>query len=259
VNVPDVEPGRPGDPVRLAGATVLLDGRPVLSGVDLTVARGEVVCVLGSNGAGKSTLVRAVVGLQPLASGELSLFGVPAARFHDRHRIGFVPQRVGAAAGVPATVHEVVLSGRLHAIPRWRRAGAADREAVDHALEVVQLAGFGDRSVDRLSGGQQQRVLIARALAGDADLLVLDEPTSGVDLDSQDVLTDALSHLVHHHDKAILLVAHELGPLRRIVDRAVVLQAGVVVHDGPVPDHTAHEEHTHAHAEPARSSPWGLR
>jgi zinc transport system ATP-binding protein len=248
--------------VRLRGGAVAHGRTPVLSGVDLRVDAGEVVAVLGANGAGKSTLVRAVVGLHPLAAGSLELFGVPAARLRERHRVGYVPQRVGATSGVPATVHEVVLSGRLHALRRFRRAGAQDREQVAHALEVVGLADLGRRPVAELSGGQQQRVLIARALVGDADLLVLDEPTSGVDLASQHALAAALDHLRTLHGKGVLLVAHELGPVRLVVSRAVVLRDGGVVHDGPLDqvgpdapypddDHTAHpehEEHAHAHA-----------
>ena len=242
----------------LRGGVVTYDGHAALSDVDLRVDPGEVVALLGPNGAGKSTLVRAVVGLQTLTAGSLELFGVPAARLRERHRVGYVPQRVGAASGVPATVHEVVLSGRLHALRRWRRAGADDREQVRHALGVVGLAELGDRPVEQLSGGQQQRVLIARALVGDADLLVLDEPTSGVDLASQEVLADALEHLVRDHGKAVLLVAHELGPVRAIVSRAAVLRDGRVVHDGPLPDDLAHEEHSHAHAE-VHEPLWGLR
>jgi zinc transport system ATP-binding protein len=244
-------------PVVLRAGSVVLDGRSVLNDVDLRVDLGEVVCVLGPNGAGKSTLVRVLMGLQPLTSGALTLFGEPAGPAALKHRIGYVPQRIGATSGVPATVNEVVLTGRLHLIKRWRRAGAADREAVEHALRVVHLEGFGDRLVDRLSGGQQQRVLIARALAADADLLVLDEPTSGVDVTSQEVLADALAHIVEEHAKSILLVAHELGPLRRIVTRAVVLRDGRVVHDGPLPEHSGLEEHSHPHAESV-DTVWGL-
>jgi zinc transport system ATP-binding protein len=237
--------------VDLRGGAVAHGATPVLAGVDLRIEAGEVVAVLGPNGAGKSTLVRAVVGLHPLSAGTLELFGTPAAKLRERHRVGYVPQRVGATSGVPATVHEVVLSGRLHALRRWRRATADDRDHVAHALEVVGLESFGDRPVGQLSGGQQQRVLIARALVGEADLLVLDEPTSGVDLASQEALAHALDHLRTLHGKGVLLVAHELGPVRPVVSRAVVLRDGGVVHDGPLPPAShapgLHEEHTHAH------------
>jgi zinc transport system ATP-binding protein len=244
--------------VALRGGAVGHGGTLVLSGVDLRVDAGEVVAILGPNGAGKSTLVRALVGLHPLAAGTLELFGTPAGRLRERHRVGYVPQRVGASSGVPATVHEVVLSGRLHALRRWRRATAEDREQVAHGLEVVGLSELGQHPVGQLSGGQQQRVLIARALVGDADLLVLDEPTSGVDLASQEALATALDHLRALHGKGVLLVAHELGPVRPVVTRAVVLRDGGVVHDGPLTagdacDRFAHEEHAHPHDDAERA------
>lgn len=227
--------------VSLTGGAVGHGGTPVLSQVDLEVRAGEVVAVLGPNGAGKSTLVRAIVGLHPLTAGRLALFGVPAAQLRERHRIGYVPQRVGAGSGVPATVTEVVLSGRLHALRRGRRPAAADRDHVRHALEVVGLADLHDRPVAHLSGGQQQRVLIARALVGDADLLVLDEPTSGIDTASQEALAEALAHLHLLHGKAVIMVAHELGAARSLISRAVVLGGGRVVHDGPLDAARLHE------------------
>ena len=223
----------------LTGATVAYDGRVALAGVDLTVAPGEVVAVLGANGSGKSTLVKALVGLVPM-TGRLELFGEPVERFSDWPRIGYVPQRAGAATGVPATVREVVASGRLPRMRRLRPASRADREAVDRALDVVGLADRAGDAVGTLSGGQQQRVLIARALTCDPALLVLDEPTAGVDHASQEALATGLARLVGR-GVAVLLVAHELGPLHPLVDRAVVLQAGRKVHDGaPPPMHEVH-------------------
>ena len=235
--------------VSMQDAVVTLGGRPVLRRTSLRVHTGEVVALLGANGSGKSTLVRTLVGLLPLAEGRVELFGVEQGRFREWGRVGFVPQRTTAATGVPATVREVVASGRLARTPWWRPLGRADRAVVDEALETV---GLGDRAADsvaRLSGGQQQRVLIARALAAQPELLILDEPTAGVDLPSQDVFARALEHLVAR-GTTILLVAHELGPLGRLIDRAVVLRAGRVVHDGAPPPpagHHAHPEHEHQH------------
>jgi zinc transport system ATP-binding protein len=230
-------------------AVVGLGGRSVLRGVSLRVHPGEAVALLGPNGAGKSTLIRALVGLVPLAAGRISLFGAPLARFRDWHRVGYVPQRTTAASGVPATVREVVSSGRLSRDRWWRPLGRADRAAVDEALETVGLLQRAADSVARLSGGQQQRVLIARALAGRPDVLLLDEPMAGVDTPSQDTLAAAMERLVEH-GTTILLVAHELGPLEPLVARAVVLRDGQVAHDGavPAPDpHHAHREHDHVH------------
>ena len=240
------------DPVELTNGAVAIAGRPVLRGVDLRVAEGEFLALMGANGSGKSTLVRALTGLRPLSQGRLSLFGVPFADFDDWRRIGFVPQRQGATSGVPASVWEVVSSGRLTHRRLLRPFGRADRAAVEEALEVVGLSDRARDGVAQLSGGQQQRVLIARALAGRPDLFFLDEPTAGVDLPSQQSLADSLRAL-KERGATIVLVAHELGPLADLVDRAVVMRDGRKIHDGrPLADHEVHapwlgEGHTHHH------------
>ncbi len=225
--------------VEVRDGSVSLGGRPVLRGIDLFVSRAEVVAVLGANGSGKSTLVRAMMGLVPTSRGQVSLFGQPLTRFHDWRRVGFVPQRATAAAGVPASVREVVASGRLSRRPLLRPMRKPDRAAVTDAIEAVGLAGRARDGVSTLSGGQQQRVLIARALAGEPELFVLDEPTAGVDLQSQQAFADALDALVHR-GATIVLVAHELGPLAPMVARTVVMRDGRVAYDGP-PVATAHE------------------
>lgn len=225
---------------------VELGGRPVLRGIDLTVAPGEVVALLGANGSGKSTLVRSVLGLTPLTRGDVALFGTPRARFRDWHRVGFVPQRATAASGVPATVREVVTAGRLSRRRPLVPLRRADRLAVDAALDAVGLVGRARDGVATLSGGQQQRVLIARALAAEPDLLVLDEPTAGVDLVSQEAFARTLRGLVGR-GVTILLVAHELGPLADLVGRAVVMRDGRIAYDGPPLASFAEAGHDHHH------------
>ncbi|MFC5178193.1 metal ABC transporter ATP-binding protein [Nocardioides taihuensis] len=234
--------------IELTGGSVAIAGRPVLRGIDLTVEEGEFVALLGPNGSGKSTLVRALTGLRSLTGGTLTLFGTPFADFHDWRRVGYVPQRPGATAGVPASVREVVTAGRLTHRRLLRRLGRDDRAAVDRALALVGLAGRANDGVAQLSGGQQQRVLIARALAGEPELFFLDEPTAGVDAANQQALADALAAL-KADGATIVLVAHELGPLTDLVDRAVVLRDGRVVHDGAVPDDAL--AHAHHHQRPA--------
>jgi zinc transport system ATP-binding protein len=234
----------------LRGGQVVLGGRRILDDVSVRIDEGEFVAVLGANGSGKTTLVRTLVGLVPLAAGELEVFGTPLRRFHDWPRLGYVPQRLAVGGGVPATVGEVVASGRTSRVSRFRRFGADDRRAVAHALEDVGLADRAGDAVATLSGGQQQRVLIARALAGEPEVLVLDEPTAGVDVDSQDTLAGALGHL-SNAGGSVVLVAHELGPLESLIRRAVVLSHGRVVSDGPPPSpegHHAHPTHVHVHA-----------
>jgi zinc transport system ATP-binding protein len=237
--------------VEVRGAVAGYGGRAVLRGVDLTVRAGEVVAILGANGSGKSTLVRVVLGLVPLAAGSVTVFGARGRRERraQARRIGYVPQRVGAGSGVPATVREVVESGRLARRGLLRPARAADRTAVTTALAAVGLAERAGTPVTALSGGQQQRVLIARALAAEPELLVLDEPTAGVDAASQDAFAEALAKAVSA-GATVLLVAHELGPLAPLVSRAVVVHDGAVVHDGPPPEpagHHAHPDHQHVH------------
>ncbi|MFJ5552921.1 metal ABC transporter ATP-binding protein [Streptomyces sp. NPDC093225] len=237
--------------ISLRGATASLGARPVLRGIDLTVQRGEVVALLGANGSGKSTAVRSVVGQVPLTSGEITLFGTPQKRFRDWARIGYVPQRTTAASGVPATVREVVSAGRL-ARTRLGLLRKADRAAVDRALGLVDMLPYADASVNALSGGQHQRVLIARALAVEPELLIMDEPMAGVDLANQEVLAAALRTQVAA-GATVLLVLHELGPLEPLIDRAVVLRDGCVVHDGPPPEAVGQHalpghDHVHPHA-----------
>ncbi|MGV3562885.1 MAG: metal ABC transporter ATP-binding protein [Nocardioides sp.] len=225
-------PTTPHPVVAVHDGGVVLGGRPVLRGIDLEVRAGEFVALLGANGSGKSTLVRAVTGLLPLARGEVRLFGEPQDSLRDRHRVGYVPQRATAASGVPASVSEVVAAGRLGHRRLLRPLRPVDRRAIADALDVVGLADQARDSVSSLSGGQQQRVLIARALAGQPELLILDEPTAGVDLPHQQALADALGTL-KERGVTVLLVAHELGPLAPLVDRVVVVRHGRLAYDGP--------------------------
>lgn len=243
----------------LRNACVALGGREILHDVSVTVDDGEFVAILGANGSGKTTLVRTLVGLTPLSGGDLRIFGTLLARFREWPRLGYVPQRLLVGSGVPSTVREVVASGRTARARRLRPLGRSDHAAIDHALEDVGLAHRANDLVATLSGGQQQRVLIARALAGEPDVLVLDEPTAGVDADSQDTLAGALGHL-SQQGGSVVLVAHELGPLADLIGRAIVLSAGRVVSDGPPPQpegHHAHvgHVHTHAHAPEAPARP----
>jgi len=248
--------------VAVTDGMVAYGGRPVLHAVNLTVSAGETVAILGANGSGKSTLVRAVLGLVPLAGGHVALFGTPLRRFRQWRRVGYVPQRLGAGSGVPATVHEVVASGRLARRGFGRPARAADRAAVSRALDAVGLAGRAADQVDTLSGGQQQRVLIARALTGEPDLLILDEPTAGVDAASQRAFAAALDRFIAGGG-TVLLVAHELGHLAPLMHRAVVVHHGRIVHDGPVPEpageHAAPDhDHVHPHAPDETPLLWGV-
>ncbi|HZE34098.1 MAG TPA: metal ABC transporter ATP-binding protein [Actinoallomurus sp.] len=236
-------------PFCLTGGEVRFEHRLVLRGVDLAVRPGEVVAVMGANGSGKSTLVRALLGLVPLSAGRTELYGMPPSKFRDWKRIGYVPQRLSIGGGVPATVREIVASGRIARQSRLRPSSAADRLAVDHALRAVGMADRTRDPAQELSGGQQQRVLIARALAGEPDALVMDEPTAGVDSRSQETLAGTLRELVGQ-GRTVVLVAHELGPLEPLITRSVVLETGRIVHEGvpPAPQgECARPGHDHVH------------
>ncbi len=251
-------PLTPAEPaVSIAHGAVELGGRPVLRGIDLSVEVGDFLALMGANGSGKSTLVRALLGLHPLSSGDVRIYGTPLGDFGAWQRIGFVPQRATAASGVPASVWEVVAAGRLTRRKLLRPLSRGDRAAIEEALEVVGLADRRRDTVSHLSGGQQQRVLIARALAGEPDLFFLDEPTAGVDLPNQQALAEALGTL-KSRGSTIVLVAHEVGAMAPLVDRAVVMRDGRIAYDGePLADHEVHhpdfgESHTHHHAEPGQ-------
>jgi zinc transport system ATP-binding protein len=226
-------------------------GLPVLRGVSISVRAGEAVALMGGNGSGKSTLVRTVLGLLPHRRGTVDLFGSPLDDFWDWSRIGYVPQRSAAVFG-GSKVKEVVAAGRLARRPLFRPLRPADRDAIHNAIALVGLSDQRNADVARLSSGQQQRVLVARALAAEPDLLVLDEPTSGVDLEHQRVLAEVLAGLLAG-GTGVLIVLHEVGPLANLIDRAVVLSDGRVVHDGPLGDlgqHRrglgGHQHHDHA-------------
>jgi zinc transport system ATP-binding protein len=233
--------------VQVSDLSVDLGGRLVLRGIDLRIRQGEVVAVLGTNGSGKSTLIKTVVGLLPAARGEVRLFGTPVHRFRQWRRIGYVPQRITAAGGVPATVYEVVSSGLLSKRRLFSPLGASGKQAIEQALEVVDMADRRKDAVAELSGGQQQRVLIARALVSDPELLILDEPTAGVDLASQQIFADAIRDRVAS-GTTVVMVSHDLGPMDALIDRSVVMRRGRIVYDGP-----PHASQTHAHVHHSHS------
>lgn len=206
---------------------------PVLTGVSLELCAGEFVALVGPNGSGKSTLLRVLVGSLEPDRGSVELFGVDPRRLKERWRLGYVPQRPTLATGIAATVEDVVGAGRLARSGWHRRLHADDRAVIDHALDAVGLADLRRSKVAALSGGQQQRAFIARAMAGEPELLVLDEPVAGVDADSQRAFRDSLLDLVHHHKASVLLVSHELGAVADALDRVIVLKQKVLFDGTP--------------------------
>jgi len=204
---------------------------PVLDGVSFRLTAGEFVALAGPNGSGKSTLVRVLLGLLQPRSGSVRLFGSPPGVLADRSRIGYVPQRPAIAGLLPATVADVVAAGRLGHRTWWKRPTAGDRAAVDDALDAVGLSDLRRRRFAELSGGQQQRAFIAKALAVKPELLVLDEPTAGVDADSQRRFRDAVI-AARDLGGTVLLVSHELGAVADDLDRILLVRHGVIAFDG---------------------------
>ncbi|MFP5224569.1 MAG: metal ABC transporter ATP-binding protein [Actinomycetota bacterium] len=206
-------------------------GEEVLGPVDLSIAPGEFVALAGPNGSGKTTLLRVLLGLMEPSQGEVRLFGGPPSAEH-RSRIGFVPQRLYLPTDLPATVEEVVRLGRLG--PRWwLRTNSHDLEVVAAAIDIVGLSQHRRKRVGELSGGQQQRVLIAKALATEPDLLILDEPTAGVDAGSQRAFRDALRQVRQRRDASILLVSHDLSAVSEDLDRILILKRRIVFDGSP--------------------------
>jgi zinc transport system ATP-binding protein len=196
---------------------------PALRNVDLRVERGEFVAIAGPNGGGKTTLVRLVVGLEEPTSGSVKLFV---------RKVGYLPQRAQAGIDAPVTVRELVTAGRASRTRLLGPLSGADRKAVRQAIDRVALTPQADRRLSTLSGGQQQRAFIAKALAAEPELLVLDEPTTGVDVEAQDAIAALLQRLRTELAMTILYVSHEFGAVERFVARIVLVREGIVF-DGP--------------------------
>ena len=212
---------------------------PVLRDVDLEVERGEFVAIAGPNGGGKTTLVRLVVGLEQPTSGRVELMS---------RKVGYLPQRTQAGIDAPVTVRELVTTGRASRARLIGPLSSVDRVSVQEAIDRVGLSPSADRRLTTLSGGQQQRAFIAKALAADPELLVLDEPTTGVDVEAQDAIAALLQRLRSELEMTILYVSHEFGAVERFVERIVLVRGGIVF-DGPpsaLPDVWHDPSHAHA-------------
>jgi zinc transport system ATP-binding protein len=207
----------------------------VLEDVDLTIHEGEFVAVAGPNGGGKTTLMRILLGLERPSAGTARLYGEPAHRFSGRRSLGYLAQRAHAGGDAPVTVREVVTAGRLATGRLVGRLRRTDREQVANAIARVGLTAVADAPVRTLSGGMQQRAFIAKALAGEPSLVVLDEPTTGVDAESQESLGDLLATLHRELGTTIVYVSHEFGAVEHHVERLVLVRR-TILFDGPPRD-----------------------
>ncbi|MDR7533799.1 MAG: metal ABC transporter ATP-binding protein [Armatimonadota bacterium] len=227
-------PGQRAPVVEVRGVCFAYDGERVLHDITLTVAAGDFLGIIGPNGSGKTTFVKIVVGLLRPQCGTVRLFGTALPRFRQWHRVGYVPQRVASLeARFPATVAEVVQSGRAARAGVGRSFSPADRRAVDWALEMVGLADLRDRPIGTLSAGQQQRAFIARAMASEPELLVLDEPLVGVDADAQARFYALLRHLHRDLGVTLIMVSHDVGVIASEVTTLACLNGILVYHGAP--------------------------
>jgi manganese/zinc/iron transport system ATP- binding protein len=222
-------PGTPVPAVSLRDLTVAYRETPVLWDVDLDIPAGSLTAIIGPNGAGKSTLIKAALGLVPLAAGSVSIFGKPYAE--QRELVGYVPQRGSVDWDFPTNALDVVTMGTYGRLGWIRRPGKAQRDVAMRSLEQLGMADFAHRQISQLSGGQQQRVFLARALAQDAELYVMDEPFVGVDATTERAIVDLLREL-QARGKTVVAVHHDLESAPDYFDWLVLLNVRVIA-DGP--------------------------
>jgi manganese/zinc/iron transport system ATP- binding protein len=212
-------------PVSVHDMTVAYHRKPVLWDVDLDVPEGSLVGVMGPNGAGKSTLLKAVLDLVPKASGRVLIYGKPYRQ--QRHLVGYVPQRESVDWEFPVNVLDVVTMGLYGAIGWCRRVSRRHREAGLSALERVGMADYARRQINQLSGGQQQRVFLARALAQDARIYLMDEPFAGVDAATEKAIVNILRTL-RENGKTVVVVHHDIQTVAEYFDHLLLLNMRVV-------------------------------
>jgi zinc transport system ATP-binding protein len=223
-------------------------GQRVLEDIDLRVGEGELVAVAGPNGGGKTTLLRVLLGLERPSRGRALLFGEPAHDFSRRRTLGYLAQRSELGGDAPTTVREAVSAGRLGARGVFGPLRRADRELVTEAIARVGLDEVADTALRTLSGGMQQRAFIAKALAAEPSLLVLDEPTTGVDAESQESLAALLDRLHTDLGVTILYVSHEFGAVERFVERLVLVRRRIIFDGSPSALPGVWHDPSHIHA-----------
>ncbi len=214
-------PHRPDAPVvEFSHVSVLYNGEPALDNVSFTIARGERTAIVGPNGAGKSTLLKVIAGILHTNTGEVRVYGYGAG---GHICVGYVPQRTQVDWSFPVTVSDVVLMGRVARLGLFRHAGRKDRQLVRESLEQVGMLHLAERQIGELSGGQQQRVFIARAMAQEAELLLMDEPLTGLDVPAQEAIFAILDDL-RARGLTVLLSTHDLHLAADRFDRLMLLR-----------------------------------
>lgn len=226
----DDRAARTTSPLAVRGMTVSYGETPAIFSVDMTLRAGAMTAIVGPNGAGKSTLLKAALGvIKPLAGGT-TVFGAPLDRMRDR--IAYVPQRASVDWDFPTTALDVVLMGLFGQIGLWRRITGQHRADARACLARVGMADFADRQIGQLSGGQQQRIFLARALAQEADLFLLDEPFAGVDAATEKAIIDVLKSL-KAEGRSVVAVHHDLSTVAEYFDHVLLVNLRQIA-EGPV-------------------------
>ena len=215
----------------ISGLGVAYDRKRVLEDLTLSVPRGTMVGIVGPNGGGKSTLLKAVLGLAPVVGGTVGILGRPPGRRTQRS-VGYVPQREDVDWSFPVSARDVVMMGRIPSLGLLRRPSERDRKVVDEALQTVGMEEEAETRIGELSGGQQQRIFLARALAQETDILMLDEPVSGVDAPSQHEIFDLLRSL-QAAGKTVIVTTHDLSCVAERFDLVLLLNKRVVAFGSP--------------------------
>lgn len=214
----------------------------VLEDINLTITQGDFLGLVGPNGSGKSTLIKIILRLLQPQQGEVKLFGHPTISFRDRHRIGYVSQKANSFnTGFPATVFEVVSTGLFGKMGLFKWIGRQEKEWIYHAIEMVGLGDLANRNIGRLSGGQQQRTFIARALVNNPELLILDEPTVGIDAENERRFFELIEKLRMELGITILLVSHDIGAMTKKVNQIACMNKKLYFH-GDSRDFVRHQE-----------------
>ena len=219
--------------VELEGVGVSYGEVRVLDGINLTVEPGDFLGIIGPNGSGKTTLLRVMLGLLEPQQGSVRLFGQAPTAFREWRRLGYVPQRAALDPSLPVTVHEVVATGLVASLGVFQRVGKRERARVHEALARVGMEAHGRARIGALSTGQQQRVLIARALVSDPELIILDEPTGGVDPEAQTSFYAMLQHLNREREVTLILVSHDIGVVAKEVTKLACLNRRLIFHGRP--------------------------
>jgi ABC-type Mn2+/Zn2+ transport system ATPase subunit len=228
-NVPTI-PDNP--PLKISGLYFNYpgDNKAALRNINLTIMRGEKTALVGPNGGGKSTLMRLIIGLEQMQKGNISIFGHKEEAC--RHRVAMIPQKASVDWTFPINVKEAVTMGRYVHLGWFKKLSKEDKEKVDEAMSIMEISNLCERQIGELSGGQQQRVMLARTIAHDAELLLLDEPLNHVDIATQELMFHTIEKLCKN-GKSVIVSTHDLGILTTHFDRAVFLDKTIIA-DGSV-------------------------